>query len=75
MKLVKNLELNKGIIEELSVNVSKKRPAQLFAERFRMSNENRDIKLAMAQARNEKKEKAYQKMIETQVHCRLKYYK
>ena len=34
----------------------KKRPAELFAERFRMSNENREVMEAMAAMRHQKKE-------------------
>lgn len=34
----------------------KKRPAELFAERFRISNENRDVMEAMAAMRHQKNE-------------------
>lgn len=50
------------------------RPAQLFAMRFRMANEDRDVKLAMAQSRQERKDRMIERQLTTS-QCKLRYYK
>lgn len=60
-----------------TMNASQKedfRPAQLFAKRFRMSNENREVKQAMAQSRRERRDRMIERQLETS-QCKLRYYK
>lgn len=59
--------INEPIINSL-------RPAQLFGKRLRMSNENMDVMMAMAQLRREKRNQ----MIEDEIKaskCKTRYYK
>lgn len=50
------------------------RPAQLFGKRLRMSNENMDVMMAMAQLRREKRDQMIEDEIETS-KCKIRYYK
>ena len=58
MKIVKNLELNKAMMDDLSVTVAKKlRPAQLFGLRLRQTANNPSIQSYLQQKRIENIEK------------------
>ena len=50
------------------------RPAKLFAQRFTMSNENRDVKLAMAQERRLRRDQKIEQQLEMS-QCKARYYK
>ncbi len=50
------------------------RPAQLFGKRLRMSNENMEVMMAMAQLRREKRDWMIEDEIETS-QCKVRYYK
>lgn len=49
-------------------------PAQLFGKRLRMSNENMEVMMAMAQLRREKRNWMIEDEIETS-QCKVRYYK
>ncbi len=50
------------------------RPAQLFGKRLRMSDENAEVMQAIAQLRQEKKDRMIEDEIETS-QCKIRYYK
>lgn len=50
------------------------RPAQLFGKRLRMSNENMNVIMAIAQLRQEKRNQMIEDEIETS-KCKTRYYK
>lgn len=58
----------------MSVKNEELRPAQLFGKRLRMSNENMDVLMAMAQLRREKRDQMIEDEIETS-KCKIRYYK
>lgn len=59
--------INEPIINSL-------RPAQLFGKRLRMSNENMDVMMVMAQLRREKRDQMIEDEIEAS-KCKTRYYK
>lgn len=50
------------------------RPAEVFAMRFRMSDENREVRQAMAQSRLEQRDRMIERQLEVS-QCKLVYYK
>lgn len=75
---IKNIKINQQIVDQLSKDESVKglRPAELFAQRLRMSQENRDVKLAMGQKRRQRIDDQEKRQIYREAHCkRFKYYK
>lgn len=66
MKLVKNLELGRTIVEELSVNVSKRlRPAQLMGLRLRQADNDFNIQHYLYQQRIKNMEREQENWTDT----------
>lgn len=66
MNLVKNLELGRTIVEELSVNVSKRlRPAQLMGLRLRQADNDFNIQHYLYQQRIKNMEREQENWTDT----------